>query len=138
MFNPKQYRDKATEYSALGKSADGPTETRKFEQLEKSFTALADNEQWLSENHQKLVRTPGAEVAAGGTLADEEEHVLRCLGAALIMQWNTLPTKLRRELFDSAGTMGEMLNTAGLRGQIARFLHKHKDGNSDASSVATN
>jgi hypothetical protein len=43
------------------------------------------------------------------------------------MQWNTIPAKLQRELFDTAGSMGELLATAGLRGQIARFLHKHKD-----------
>jgi hypothetical protein len=36
--------------------------------------------------------------------------VLRCLGAALIMQWNTLPQKLRRELFDNASSMGELLD----------------------------
>ena len=43
------------------------------------------------------------------------------------MQWNTLPTKLQRELFDNASAMGELLDTTALRGQIARFLHKHKD-----------
>ena len=36
------------------------------------------------------------------TLAEEEERILRCLGAAVIMQWNTLPTKLQKELFDNA------------------------------------
>jgi hypothetical protein len=63
----------------------------------------------------------------GPTLAKEEEHILRCLGAALILQWNSLPKKLQRELFDSAGSMGELMDTAELRGQIARFLHKHKN-----------
>jgi len=43
------------------------------------------------------------------------------------MQWNTLPTTLQREVFDTAGSMGKLLETAALRGQIARFLHKHKD-----------
>ena len=60
------------------------------------------------------------------TLASEDQ-VLRCLGAALIMQWNTLPAKLQRELFDDAGDMGELLDTSALRGQIARFLHSHKN-----------
>jgi hypothetical protein len=59
-------------------------------------------------------------------LVQEEEQTLRCLGAALILQWNTLPQKLRRELIDSAGAMGELLETAELRGKIARFLHKQK------------
>ena len=53
----------------------------------------------------------------------------RYLGAALIMQWNTLPAKLQRELFDKAGSMEELLDTASLRGQIAPFLHKHKNNN---------
>ena len=43
------------------------------------------------------------------------------------MQWNTLPTSLQREIFDSAGSVGKLLETAALRGQIARFLHKHKN-----------
>jgi hypothetical protein len=30
------------------------------------------------------------------------------------------------ELFDDAGSMGGLLQTATLRGQIARFLHKYK------------
>jgi hypothetical protein len=42
------------------------------------------------------------------------------------MQWNTLPAKLQRELIDNGGAMGALLDTAALRGQIARFLHKYK------------
>jgi hypothetical protein len=49
------------------------------------------------------------------------------LQAALIMQWNGLPAKLQGELFDNAGSMGELLDTSALRGQVARFLHKHKN-----------
>jgi hypothetical protein len=63
----------------------------------------------------------GFDGAADDALAAEEEHVLRCLGAAVIMQWNTLPTSLQREIFDTAGSVGEVLETALLRGQIARF-----------------
>jgi hypothetical protein len=63
----------------------------------------------------------------GVVLAVEEELVLRCLAAAIIMQWNALPTALQRELFDTAGSVGKLLQTSALRGQIARFLHKHKD-----------
>jgi hypothetical protein len=43
------------------------------------------------------------------------------------MQWNALPTSLQREIFDTAGSVGKLLSTAALRGQIARFLHKHKN-----------
>ena len=127
MFTPEQYRAKAAEYGELVKTSTGPNQRREFQKLEQSFTMLADNEQWLANNHQNIVCTAEQDRSNGTTLAEEEEHVLRCLGAALIMQWNTLPTKLRRELFDNAGSMGELLETAALRGQIARFLHRHKD-----------
>jgi hypothetical protein len=60
-------------------------------------------------------------------LAQEEEHVLRCLGAAVIMQWNDLPTQIQRGLFDHAISMGEPRHTAQLKEQIARFLHTHKN-----------
>ena len=96
---------------------------------------LADNEQWLVDNHDKLANSldemthgPEQSVASKAALAVEVEHVLRYLGAALIMQWNTLPTKLQRELFDNAGSMGELLDTADLRGQVARFLRKRTNG----------
>jgi hypothetical protein len=55
---------------------------------------------------------------------DEEEQVLRCLGTAVIMRWNTIPAKLQRELFDCAS---DLQQTTPLKGQIARFLHDHKD-----------
>ena len=95
-----------------------------------SFSSLADNEELLAKKFDKMVQVPAEEQPV--ILAVEEERVLRCLGAAVIMQWNTLPAKLQRELFDTAGSMGELLDTAALRGQIARFLHKHKDDESEA------
>jgi hypothetical protein len=51
------------------------------------------------------------------------------------MQWSTLPAKLQRELFDTAGTMGERLGTVTLRGQVARFLHKHASGEETAATT---
>ena len=62
---------------------------------------------------------------ARAELAKEEEHILRCLGAAVIMQWNDLPADLQRELFEHAISMGELRHTAELKRQITRFLHKH-------------
>jgi hypothetical protein len=72
----------------------------------------------------------------GNAVAEIEEHILRCLGAAVIMQWNTIPTKLQRNLFDTAGSLGEVPKTVALRGQIARFLHDHKDEANSADSFS--
>jgi hypothetical protein len=62
--------------------------------------------------------------------AGEEDRILRCLGAAVMMRWNTIPTKLQRELFDNASSVAGLLEAGALKGQIARFLHKHKDDES--------
>ena len=40
------------------------------------------------------------------SLAEEEERILRRLGAAVIMQWNDLPTDIQRELFEHAISSG--------------------------------
>jgi hypothetical protein len=132
MFTTKQYRAKSTEYGDLIKGSNNPSEIRKFQDSRDSFSSLADNEEWLSDNFDKAIHPSAEEQPSRTTLAAEEEHVLRCLGASVIMQWNTIPTKLQRELFDSAGSMGELLATPELRGQIARFLHKHKDDEAEA------
>jgi hypothetical protein len=127
MFKTKKYRAKSEEYGDLIKGSNDPSQIRKFQDSKDSFSSLADNEAWLSDNFDKMVHVRAEGRPSRITLAAEEERVLRCLGAAVIMQWNTLPAKLQRELFDTAGSMGELLDTAALRGQIARFLHKHKD-----------
>jgi hypothetical protein len=132
MFTAKKYREKSKEYGDLIKGSDDPGQIRKFQDSKDSFSSLADNEEWLANNFDKMVQVPAAEQSGQITLVAEEERVLRCLGAAVIMQWNTLPAKLQRELFDTAGSMGDLLDTAALRGQIARFLHKHKDDEPEA------
>ena len=60
-------------------------------------------------------------------LAREEEHILQCLGAAVMTRWNDLPTHIQRQLFQHAVSLGERSHTAQLKEQIARFLHDHKD-----------
>jgi len=127
MFKSQQYRAKATECGELVKGSTGVEESRKFQALKDRFVSLADNEQGLAESYHDAVHIAKHDRSRGAALAAEEEHVLRCLGAAVIMQWNTLPTLLQREIFDIAGSVGKLLETAALRGQIARFLHKHKN-----------
>ena len=57
MFTPEQYRAKAAEYAKLGKTANRPDEVREFRKLEQSFTELADNAQWVTENRNKIVQS---------------------------------------------------------------------------------
>jgi|ERR1700730_6807281 hypothetical protein len=59
MFTSEQYRAKASEYAKLVGIANGPNEVLEFQRLERSFTELADNAQWVADNHGKMVRATG-------------------------------------------------------------------------------
>jgi hypothetical protein len=61
-------------------------------------------------------------------LARDEERILKCLGAAVIMQWNDLPTDIQRNIFVDASSMSDPARQFQLKQQIARFLHEHKNG----------
>jgi hypothetical protein len=60
-------------------------------------------------------------------LSRDEERILKCLGAAVIMQWNDLPTGIQRDIFADATSMSDPARQFQLKQQIARFLHDHKD-----------
>ena len=133
MFKADQFRAKASECAAQIDNTDVPSEIRDLRQLAQSFLTQAKNEDWLASNLDKIVRSQDSQAADstgetvnGRTASEIEEHILRCLGAAVMLQWATIPRKLQRELFDTAGSMGELLRTSELRGEIARFLHNHK------------
>jgi len=144
MFTAEQYRAKAAESAESLKHTDDPSEIRELQRSGESFRLFAQNEDWLAANFDKIIKSqdihPQDDVAGKSanrrTVAEIEEHILRCLGAAAIMQWNTIPTKLKRELFDTAGSLGDVLQTAALRGQIARFLHDHKDEENPADGIS--
>jgi hypothetical protein len=55
MFTAEQYRAKAAEYSELAKTANGPREFSEFQNLERSFTELANNEQWVTDHYDQTL-----------------------------------------------------------------------------------
>jgi hypothetical protein len=69
----------------------------------------------------------GRELGPDIALGAAEERILRYLGAAVIMQWNDLPTEIQRVLFEDAASMGSATRRFQLKQQIAQFLHDHKD-----------
>lgn len=94
---------------------------RRFHERQDRFASLANNEEVLADDYDNAVHVAEQDGSRGAALAAEEELVLRCLGAAIFMHWNALPTTLRREIFDTAGSVGKLIETAALRGQIADF-----------------
>jgi hypothetical protein len=93
--------------------------SRVLQDEQRCFTSLVDNAQRLSENQEDTIRAPSAESPSDPTIADEEENMLRYLGAAVIMRWSTLPSKVQRELFDDASAMRELADAA--KADLATF-----------------
>lgn len=60
-------------------------------------------------------------------LAEAERQILKCLGAAVVLEWNHLSRDVQRALFLRAAAVDEAYDPAELKTQIARFLHNHKD-----------
>jgi hypothetical protein len=128
MFTAEQFRAKAAEFRAFltkapPRSANEASELRDLEQI---YTTLAENEEWMAGHIDKTIERR-KNWDSRTALAEEEQQILQRLGAAVLMRWNTVPTKLQRELFDCASTIGDLQQTIPLRGQIARFLHNHKN-----------
>jgi hypothetical protein len=123
MLTAQQYRVKAAEYAGLAETARSASESREFRAKERNCASPAANKEWLARDDDQAV--PASRQA--DCVHAEEEQILRCLGGAVIMRWTTLPRKIQRELFEHAGSIGDLLQTTELKGQIARFLHHHKD-----------
>jgi len=72
MFKAAQFRAKAQECEESLKHTDVPDEIREFQRSVQSFNQLAQNEDWLANNFDKMVRAgdtlPPAEVV--GTVPD--------------------------------------------------------------------
>jgi hypothetical protein len=126
MSTAQQYRAKAAEFTELLKTTSLPAETREFRKLEQSYLTLAENAQWMTDNLEKMSSPVAGENCYGDAiLAQQGRRTLECPGADVAMPSTAIPTKIQ-QLFDDAGSLGGLLQTATLRGQIARFLHKHK------------
>jgi hypothetical protein len=128
-------RDSSGQHPLETWESEGGRPAEALREADFSRRALSDNAGWLASNNSGwLANHPGRYMpmkrrapARGLDDENEEERILRCLGAAVIMRWNTIPTKLQKELFDDASSMGDLLQAGALKEQIARFLHKHKD-----------
>jgi len=76
MVTSEQYRAKAAECSAiLTATPHSPKEASELRNLEQSYKALAENEEWMAVNLDKTIRRKNRD----NHTALEEEQVLKCL-----------------------------------------------------------
>lgn len=116
MFSPEQYRAKAFEAGELIKTSIGTDQRHEFQDLQKSFTVLADNEQWLADNYQYTVCVPEQDPtistvrAEEPALAQEEERALRGRGGgdhAMEYLAHKITKGALRQCRFHAGTVGD-------------------------------
>lgn len=70
--------------------------------------------------------TPSAPAGVDPDLQATERHLLRSLGAAVVLHWNNLPTPVQRDLFESAASMDDPASQEQLVQELGRYLHHHK------------
>lgn len=132
MFTAQQYRAKAARYDGFLASARSPAEAAEYRDLKQTYLSHADNLDWLAANAGKTVISdphdpPFRRRRDPDAAYPEQENILRCLGAAVMLNWNTIPTKLQRALFEAASSIQDSGQAAPLKEALAQFLHDHKD-----------
>lgn len=107
MYSPEQYRMAAARYEKLLQRAKGPNEVKEYTELVQRYTTLADDANWLATHRLEPAKQAACYAEIPVDDADGGQS-LRRLGAAITMKWDTLPGKLRRELLETARSMGDL------------------------------
>ena len=100
--------------------------THQLRELMQRYLAPAKNMDSLTANRDKTTR-PRTQHRDNHFVPADKEKFLRYLGAAVIMRWNTIPTKLQQELLEHASTLDELQQMPPWRAAITQFLHDRKD-----------
>jgi hypothetical protein len=73
---------------------------------------------------------PGAVTTDGAiseTTSETERRLLERLGAAVLGEWQELPMRLRRAIYERAVDSELVCGPSKLKRAMARFLHDHRD-----------
>jgi hypothetical protein len=132
MFSSKRYRAKAAEYGERGRASDLTSEILEYRGLARRLAEWADNEE-TADNRSKQ-RPSRQDSDRPADQVAEDERILLCLGAAVVVEWDNLPRQVQSELSALAATLRERLQTTALRAQIARFLREGEDDRREKQS----
>jgi hypothetical protein len=76
MSTAEQYRAKAAEYTELLKATSLPAEGPEFRRLEQSYLVLAENEEWMADNRDKMDIRGVDENCYGDAIPAQPDRVL--------------------------------------------------------------
>lgn len=91
--------------------------------VEAATTAL---EEWEAEGGASAAVPQAREHAVPRPSPPIERVLLERLGAALVGEWNHLPARLQRAVYERAAAGGSSSTRVTRRREMARFLHDHK------------
>jgi hypothetical protein len=75
MLAAEQYRAKAAEYTELLKAASLSAEGDEFRRLKRSYLVLAENEEWMADNREKMNMMGADEVCYGDAILVTPDRV---------------------------------------------------------------
>jgi hypothetical protein len=76
---------------------------------------------WDNEGGATVDVSPGSPALA---LQASDRQLVSCLGAAVVLRWNHLPTEIQRDLFRSAASMADPGLQQELTQRLGRYLHQ--------------
>jgi hypothetical protein len=77
-----------------------PSQSSRIQGIPHQHIAFAERNEGIPRSRDDIHDACRKRRMDGGSstaLAEEEEQILKCLGAAVLMRWNTVPTKLQRD-----------------------------------------
>ena len=128
----KLHRKTTDEHPVLEHTAAGARELLRFAKgrsllrVDACIEAATDLEKWEAEGGA----SPGAAWAGENGVAPPsalDRLLLERLGGALVSEWNHLPVRLQRAVYERAVSVSSPSTRPTIRRQMARFLHDHKN-----------
>lgn len=89
MSTAEQYRAKAGECTELREAASLPAEADEFRRLEQSYLVLAENEEWMAVNRDKISIKGGDEYCYGDAILMRPDRVLGDMWATFRISGNS-------------------------------------------------
>jgi hypothetical protein len=111
---PSKYRAKAAEYIERGKNTAVPQEIREYKNLERRFTEMTDNEEWVEDNFDKVLHGRSRDQNARDAACGRGAHSALPRGFGYRGTGTTCQKRFRGNSSTRASSMGDLLKAKAL------------------------